>query len=592
MKLSEMTVKNFGNYGEVSFPMEHTMFILEKNGYGKSTFLKALNYGLSGNYEPGTTKEGCDDMMVRLVFEDGLVVERRRSGTKLTSKMGVGKAKMSSKEAVNTAIARYCGNGIGMDSIQVIASSRELFEMRPEALAEFFMQHIPNRMNITQLLGYIDSVTPEMEAKIRETFNGMADFGQDDINAAYKQYDSVRKDDARELKVREAKVAGYDFSIPVRDPEIVQEELNAVMKEIGAALEKKKARENYEQLKAKRKAQLDTARKLKDDYNAIKAAQPDENQLSLLNGKEKDFREYIRATEGLINKNQASIENLESVIASLRKGTCPQVAGMRCPNDWTEMIAGFEQNRDSMKITVKKLQENLATAESSLSGVLKSRDAFMRNQSAYAEKLAKLQQYQAVKDALVELPEEPEEVKEDLTPKKMRLEAELRESHNRKEMQKIRDSIEPLRKEKDLYEVLSKCFSPKGCVLNGNLSYYLDFLEGQINVQADRLGYKLALSMDGGLHISIGRSGDEDLIDIQKCSGGERSIAIFLLLSILNQITGVRILLLDEVETLDNEVWKKLLALIKDTKDDYDHVIFAGVNHTDTIEALKEVFDD
>lgn len=89
--------------------------------------------------------------------------------------------------------------------------------------------------------------------------------------------------------------------------------------------------------------------------------------------------------------------------------------------------------------------------------------------------------------------------------------------------------------------------------------------------------------------IRISKTGQAPVL-ISNASGGEKALAIFLLLDVFNSITGVNLIFFDEVEVLDNEVFKKLLLLIREQMSDYDHIIITGVDHKDTISAVKDVF--
>ena len=73
------------------------------------------------------------------------------------------------------------------------------------------------------------------------------------------------------------------------------------------------------------------------------------------------------------------------------------------------------------------------------------------------------------------------------------------------------------------------------------------------------------------------------------CSAGEKAVAIFLLLDLLNSFTGIRLLFFDEVEMLDNKVWEALLKLVEEKKGSYDHIVITGVNHDDTMEAVDRI---
>lgn len=77
--------------------------------------------------------------------------------------------------------------------------------------------------------------------------------------------------------------------------------------------------------------------------------------------------------------------------------------------------------------------------------------------------------------------------------------------------------------------------------------------------------------------------------DSHQLSGGESLILRFLMLDMLNQLTGTHLMFLDNIEVLDDDALTYLVNIItsKEFEDEYDHVFIAGVNHPDVIEKFK-----
>ena len=131
MKILKIKLVNFQSYKNEEFQMNDVMVILRENGAGKSAFLKALNFALCGEgCDDGEIMQGEKEMSVSILFENSLTVERKRKrgDRTIVHRMGYEKTKKSTKDAVNAEIAKMCNTG--MSSIKVIASSRELFEMK------------------------------------------------------------------------------------------------------------------------------------------------------------------------------------------------------------------------------------------------------------------------------------------------------------------------------------------------------------------------------------------------------------------------------------------------------------------------------
>ena len=594
MKITKITLKNFQSYKNEEFLMKDVMIILRENGAGKSAFLKALNFALCG--------EGCDDSMitqgekemcVSILFENGLIIERKRKlGDKtITHRVGYKKPKNATKDAVNAEISKLCGTE--MSSIKVIASSKELFEMKPDVLADFIMRHIPNRMTVENVISYIPDITDRMREEIKKQLPAGTEFGHEDIQKAFVAFDTQRKDLSRDVKLNKAKITGYDFSVPVRDSEEIRKELASVLKEMGSYDEKLKAVENFRTQKANRENTLNRLKVLQNEFNAIHAAKPDSKKKDYMERREGELMQQIDTGKSSIWELQSACNNLSQTITSLKEGFCPQVKGIRCTHDWSPMIRDFETNYAQMQENISHLQGQINTAEKELQGLREEKAVYESNLRAFSEKCAKYQSYCTLKETLLPLPEEPLLPEGDLEEKKKRLEflqKELSITVTRENMLVVKKNLAVEEENLKVLEALSSAFSKKGPVMTNNTRTYLSFFEQQMNESAVKMGYTISLDMDNGLRICIGRLG-KNPVDVSNSSAGEKAVAIFLLLDMLNSFTGIRLLFFDEVEMLDNYVWKSLLMLVEEKKADYDHIVIAGVNHTDTMEAVKEVFE-
>lgn len=574
---------NFGSYAEKEIIMEKLMIILKENGYGKSTILKALNFALDGDYEDGMMKLGCSEMAVKITCENGLVIERQRRNGITTSKMGVGKTKTVPKEIANREIARLCNSS--MEAIRVIASSKELFEMKPDVLALFLMSHLPNRMTVDDVIGYISDITPAMEQEVRLALPACGDFNQDVIQSVFQKFDEDRKNTAREVRNAKAKIMNFDFNQTMRPAGEIQEELNYILKQIGALDVLKRNHDNWIRLSKQRKECLDKLKKIQSERNAIKVIPFSPREEQALIKKEEEIREKIQECNNSLSTVKVTIKTVRDIIIALSKGTCPQIAGMKCPNDWSEKIKELEERCQQLTVAEQHNAQKLSEYNKELEKILLSKKRYADNFNNY-QKVCNLDvQYKALRPTLIEVPEEPQISNEDYTEKKAALEDELRRSYLYHEMKKIKENIPLLENRQHILESLTKAFSKKGDVLQKSLGYYISFFENRLNEKAAELGYQIALKSENGLRVYIGKDGE--LTNIQNCSKGEKAIAIFLLLDMLNSITGIRLLFLDDVESLDTPTWTKLLELMSKYKDDYDHVILAGVNHQDMCLTMK-----
>lgn len=429
MKLKELYVKNFGCYEEEIFQIPHIMVMLKENAQGKTTFLQALNFALCGNYQERMMRKGCTEMEVSLTFQDGFCVKRRRKSGVTSSAMGDNKKPtFQSKEIVDAAVIQHCGSK-KMEFVKVIASSKELFEMKADSLAKFLMDNIPNVLSIEDVLSYIEDITPQMETEIRRILPASGEFGQESILNAYRCFDETRKELAKTLKIEKAKIDGYDFSKKYRSPDMIKEEYNRVLAELGSLNEKKKLQVHYEQQNQVRQKQLEKLRDLKERFNAIQATCPNEEYFEELIRNETTQRQFESSLQSDIATYSQQIFQQHEIIASLKKGLCPQIKDMRCPNNWRPVIHKLQTQCESLQKKLTEKQTALGNCKKELDNLSNKKQAYMSNKERALKKQALFQEFTSLKQNLTARPPEIEFIDtQALTGQKKKLESELQES--------------------------------------------------------------------------------------------------------------------------------------------------------------------
>lgn len=424
-----------------------------------------------------------------------------------------------------------------MSSIKVIASSRELFEMKPDVLADFIMKHIPNRMTVEDIISYIPDITDRMESEIRTLFPAGIEFGHAQIQNAFNIFDGRRKDLAREVKLNRAKISGYDFSIPVRASGEIREELASVLKEMGAYEEKIRAVRDFQARKTNRENILKKLKSLQEQYNAIHAVKPDSARKEYLDKRESELMQQADSCKKSIWELQSACNNLNRTVAALKEGLCPQVKGIKCTHDWTPVITQFESNVSQMNGNIASFQTSCDAAEKELLSVREEKAAYEANFRAYSDKCSKYQAFRALKESLMPLPEEPRMPEGNLEEKKVALDGELNGAITRENLLAVKNALPEQEEQLNVLEALTSAFSKKGSVMENNTKVYLGFFEQQMNESAIKLGYVISMEMENGLHVRIGRNGRTP-VDVDVCSAGEKAVAIFLLLDLLNSFTN------------------------------------------------------
>ena len=99
---------------------------------------------------------------------------------------------------------------------------------------------------------------------------------------------------------------------------------------------------------------------------------------------------------------------------------------------------------------------------------------------------------------------------------------------------------------------------------------------------------KVKFVTDNGVHVFVDVNGDDTFLDYDSLSEGEKALYIYLMLDLLNTLSGFGVLIIDELSVLDNETFSSLLDIIIEHQDDYDQIFIAMVNHDDTIQIIKD----
>lgn len=591
MKIKNLCLKNFGIYEEKNFQFNTISVLLDKNGAGKSTVLRALNFALDGDFKKDMVREGQTEMAVSITFDSDLTVMRIVKNGLVTHKMGYGKPKTSTKEKVNSAIAEMTNTT--MDSLKVVASSSDIFAMKPEELSIFFMSNIPKVMTTEKAISYIEDITPSAEQKIRSLLP-VEEFDISVINKVYETLYEERRELSKIIRNDRLIIGNYDFSAAVRSSEEVQQDLTNEIKHLGELESRSKEVAEWQKLKKKRTATLMQLKELQAQVKEIvvtgipETKEDQEHCRSRLKKDVDDLNEQIIAYSRNLASIEPAIQATTQIIERLKEGMCPQLKGMKCPNNWTSKIQELNGQLSKMKESYVAGSRELTTKKKEFEDAKRKLSDFEKQKQLFEQRQLLVERYRTLRPTLQELPAEPAPVDaSSIHARKAELEKELNTALRHEQLVAIHKQLPAKEETLKLLEKLVNAFSPKGEILSKNLKFYLDFFEKQINVKATKLGYVIQFDCKNGLVIKIGKTG-RPVVNINLASGGEKAVALFLLLDLFNSITGVNLLFFDEVEVFDTEVFEKLLDLIKENVSDYDHIIIAGVDHKDTLDSINK----
>lgn len=561
---------------------------LDKNGAGKTSFLRATLWGLTGE------KIGTEDAEVMVQLDPSFKIGRIRKDGKNACFLNGNKV---TEKALNAALEeRFETEKLNVDMIKLAASEAVLEATKPEELLKALLDFVPEELNVEKIIDNLTSTDEKVIEKVREIFPVMpTTFSINDLQEVYKNlYDERRLLSADyKQKVGYYKQLEMNTRKPTRGLEEISEELVAMqVAERNAAdiLKRKQQWMNADNAEKKRLQEMET---LKTAAMAITfKGHTAEEQKEREENRAKTEADIVKLASQKATV-KSNIEIFEKTLKSLDQPVCPISNKLVCTTDKTGIKAELEKSvSDNQKLLedIVKKEEACKAALDNYKIWKEQRDKDLEN---YQKKLQIMERYKALQEHPVLVPEKPEDMPAaSSTNKVASLKAEKTNCENFMQMQKLLVDIREEESKIKVLDYLVNAFKDKGEVKEKIINNFLDIFEATINERAALFcpGYSVELSASAGFKVALKTPYNDKAYDISTLSGGERLITRFLLLDMLNALTGTNIMFIDNVEALDVNALTYLSNILKnDTfRDAYDHVFIAGVNHPDVCNKLRD----
>ncbi len=598
MKIISMETFNFrGLKGSRRFNFEEIMAVLGKNAAGKSSFIDALIYGLTGIEPAGDMiTAGESQAGVQITFEDGSKFMRvkRPSGTVL--KIGKNRA---NKRDFDAAMAAACKTTAG--AMRIVTSSEVLAKLRPSELGDFLMSYLGERLTLDGLLDMITDGTcaDKMRDLARKTADKIAlpdKFGIGAVDTLYnafydyrKKYNAAAKTDEAQWKALTEQSEGI--------PDDADKE--ALLKEKQKLTAN---RDKWAAYEAELRAYTEAKRRYTADSEAIAAL---DRQIEAITVKERPEGEreallerlgQIKAEAGearqLWSTMNASVAAMEKAYQDLGRPTCPLSPNLTCTTDKSAIteelrasISGLRSQAEGQKARAEALEKEEQALNKELLAIeaekaeLMKKNMLIRQREARAKTMGQAPTEPVKKDAWKNASARIEEI--DTILNKMKLREEAKAYAERKDQRAALAAA---------FDGLVRAFSPKGIVKENIMSSYMDFFTGEANKAAALLrpGMAFRFVSENGVLVTADMHGTGDYLSYASLSNGEKSVMLLALMTMLNGLTGFRLLIMDEMSVLDAETFGAVVRLLKATASTRDHAVIAAVDHTDTAEALAK----
>lgn len=578
MKIAKIEIKNFRGIGNYVLNPDDVNVILGRNGAGKTSLLRAIKFALTGEITEEDIKRGASEAIVEVELEDGSSILRKKKEGRTDIKVN---GKTTTQKACNDFIETKFG--AKTDVIASVCGSEFYEGLDTKELTKFILSILPIQVSydiFSKLIKDNYKPTDAQEAYIKSHFENKASITICDVDALYKEAFAERRTKNAIVKDLKVKAAFDDTTLPKES----KEDLNKMLSD---ALHKEELMSKYNRdveiynrsVNAKAEAESKLAALHERLNSFINVQKPDASYEDNLKVEKTKFQNAILQSQGIMATSKNNIAMFERTLTNLDKPICPLSEKLICSTDktglkleLTKLVADNKKAVSDCESFITRCKEAIAERDNKLS--------VLNNQKVqYKEKeLLEKQIQDFVIPEVLEKPEAPSPASID----KNEIERKLAIISQYEAAQNYKKELSKAVKEVAVLDWACETLNEKG-VRSQILSMCLSPLEKMANDKAAKLkpGFTLSFSSEKGLDIRVSPKGDGKFVGIDKVSSGEFIYAAYLIMAVVKEITGIKILMIDNIDKLDKTAFEAFISLIK-ADGSYDNVFIAGVDHDDT----------
>ena len=603
MKIKKLQIMNFqGINGTFQYEFKDVINALcLKNGSGKTSFINALRYAITGIKPSGdVTNRGADSMAVGMTFHDGTGIIRQDYTDKSARYFMNGKP--VTKAVLDEMIQDRAG--VLQSTMKITTSSDVLAGLKPQEFGSLLLSYIPETLTKEKLKTLINEELSDAEAKEIDAFFPDDDFSMEMIDQFYSEMTSKRKVIKKSINEAEGFLNRFG-EIPenLESEEELQKMLadlqdrqkGSMLYKEQMELYKQKVKERTEVLKKKEAAEKEIE-KIEKEIKGMPEINVSEEYKQKLYKELDEKQKILDEAKSVYSALKTTVNNLRKAIENLDKPVCPLSDKLKCTTDKTPLKEEWEK---ALKEGEEGLQLQYKIAEKAYNEKIEhqnalkkyNEDVILYNKRKYLfDRLDSL-----IREINIAIPDEPVEPKKyEGQDYSKEINAIFDKITKAKNLVKINETKEELANKQNVLKGIShliEIFAPKGIVKDSIAEYYLTVFEAQCNKKAAELksGMRLKFEASNGVSVLTDVSGNGRYVEFSALSGGEKAYVLFIILDMLNSLTGMRMMILDELSVLDGEAFSTLVRLIDRYKEEYDLIILATAEHDDSIRVVDEL---
>lgn len=590
MQLQNLKIKNFRTIEEMSLNPGNINVITGPNGAGKSSLLEAISFLLTGKAGADIIRKGTEFAEVSGTVHGAPII--RKKGETMSVKMN---GKATTQKSFQQWIEETTG-GITTDTMRVATSSGLLASMNSRELAEYLINNnlIPVEIDM-DVLKTLCTISEAAEAELSKYLPPVpCTFTTDDVQQAYSALYAIRPTLKKEIAEMEAKASGIAGMTSARTMDDIDKDiakLSAYGAEVAAY---NKLFLAYMDAKQRREKMEQEIVELENKVKSANISVPDAAILEKLQNEAKSLNELMLYAKQVIATSNSNLEMYRRTLENLDKPVCPISEKLICTTDKSGIKEDITKLINENEARIAESRALLGKHEINLDAVNDKINGFHKRERAYMEMQSIVARIDAMKKGLPVIPEKP------VRPEEIPDAANIMNSLKReREIVMAKDIAEkaakeiPVLKEKlSICEELIKLLSPKGGLREQIIQAAFEPMVEHCNELAAKLhkDIRIDLVANDGIAIMCKPAGTTQFLPLEAVSSGEQLLAMMLILDAIEALSGLGILVLDDLDKLDADALEALFCLLDDPEYSgaYDHIFVAMVNHEDALRVIEK----
>lgn len=588
MKIKHIKIKNFKGIKSIDFCPENKISVLQGgNGAGKTSFLQAVEFVLTGKH---SSKEfiryGCDTASVEVVIDDVCYTRNISTDNKIAQCMLDGE-KILERDFNNMIALALDTNA---DDLKILSSSKIFEEMNAKEMSEFLSDHIPENISFKTLTDILGSDFDKNALKILRSSLG-ENFTPNKFLALYKEFYTSRREANREFKEVKALLKDKP-DVPAYTKELVNAEKEALLREEGGYVNAVKLMKSYELAKSNYNKALIAKENLKEQVKKSKCEEPDEKIIVSAKTELEKLHSLSSKEHSVIATLEANNKTFEKTLKSLDKPICPLSSKLVCSTDKTALKSELEALIVNTRMQIKECMEQIENFKIEIDRLNEKISCYNKEKLKYKEFSMLKKQYDDFK--LPELPATkpviPDFDEKVIDSKKKALTQKYEELVRYEKYEADMKKYNLLQQKSSCYEALVSATNPSGVVIRMLLENYFSIFNDVCNKMAHELktGFELRFISDNGIKLICTKNDESRMYEA--LSNGEKIIISFIVINMLNQLSGNQILFIDNLNELDPNNLVNFLTMLEDSN--YENVFVCSVDYEDVKGAFDFIIHD